>query len=105
MIHLKYIIIGEAMIGNNLNLILGIITLLIVGVSYLLRKRLKYLPQLILLTIAAILMGGSMFSRSLADFYIGLLALIIAVASSGIVALIIRRSNSKKAKAFFLYCG
>jgi hypothetical protein len=93
MIHLKYKLIGEDMIGNNLNLILGMMTLLIIGVSYLLRKKFKYLPQLILLGVAAIFMGGSIFSRSLADFYVGLLALIIAVASSGIVALVIRKAN------------
>ena len=42
------------MLGNNLNIFIGLVILGLVGLSYLLRKKYKYAPQMILFGVAII---------------------------------------------------
>jgi hypothetical protein len=82
-------------IANNLNLVMGLTIIGLTGISYLLRNQRKYLPQVSLLVVASILRASSVFTRSMFDTFFGLIALILAVGSAALVAVLIRTPKTK----------
>jgi hypothetical protein len=79
------------LILENIFIVVPILVLLSVGLSYVLRQKAKFAPQLVFLAIALLgILLGLITPLGLVGFIIGVLALVTAVLSGILVAVVFR---------------
>jgi hypothetical protein len=74
-------------IANNLNVVIVGTIIGLSGISILLHRRYRFVPQWVLLVIAAILLLSGLITRSLADSFVGIIALMLSGGSTLLVVL------------------
>jgi hypothetical protein len=79
------------LILENIFIVVPALALLFVGLSYVLRQKAKFAPQLLLLAIALLgILLGLLTPLGLVGFILGILALVTAVLSGILVAIMFR---------------
>jgi hypothetical protein len=85
------------LILENIFIVVPILVLLSVGLSYVLRQKAKFAPQLLLLAIALLgILLGLITPLGLVGFIIGVLSLVVGVFSSIVVVILFRFLKPKE---------
>jgi len=85
------------LILENIFIVVPILVLLSVGLSYVLRQKAKFAPQLVFLAIALLgILLGLITPLGLVGFIIGVLSLVVGVFSSIVVVILFRFLKPKE---------